>query len=97
MEGYKISYNVDGEDFIVAGEASRNLKKVLSSIQYPSTVRGERFLIVRIQVRNSFINKGQSLNGAYCDLVFNFWGIFVPPISLNSNLAKLYIHFNYPS
>ena len=32
MNGYKISYNVDGEDFIVAGEASRNLKKVLSQL-----------------------------------------------------------------
>lgn len=32
MEGYKISYNVDGEDFIVAGEASRNLKKVLGQL-----------------------------------------------------------------
>ncbi len=29
MEGYKLSYNVDGDDFTVAGEASRNLKKVL--------------------------------------------------------------------
>lgn len=32
MEGYKISYNVDGEDFVIAGEASRNLKKVLSQL-----------------------------------------------------------------
>lgn len=32
MDGYKISYNVDGEDFIIAGEASRNLKKVLSQL-----------------------------------------------------------------
>ena len=32
MDGYKISYNVDGEDFIVAGEASRNLKKVLGQL-----------------------------------------------------------------
>ena len=30
MQGYKISYNIDGDDFTVAGEASRNLKKVLS-------------------------------------------------------------------
>jgi len=32
MPGYKVSYNVDGEDFTVAGEASRNLKKVLSQL-----------------------------------------------------------------
>ncbi len=32
MQGYKISYNIDGEDFTVAGEASRNLKKVLSQL-----------------------------------------------------------------
>ena len=32
MAGYKISYNVDGEDFTVAGEASRNLKKVLGQL-----------------------------------------------------------------
>ena len=32
MEGYKITYNVDGEDFTAAGEASRNLKKVLSQL-----------------------------------------------------------------
>ncbi len=32
MQGYKLSYNVDGEDFTVAGEASRNLKKVLSQL-----------------------------------------------------------------
>ena len=32
MEGYKLSYNVDGDDFTVAGEASRNLKKVLTQL-----------------------------------------------------------------
>ena len=32
MNGYKLSYNVDGDDFTVAGEASRNLKKVLSQL-----------------------------------------------------------------
>ena len=32
MDGYKISYKVDGENFTVAGEASRNLKKVLSQL-----------------------------------------------------------------
>jgi len=32
MEGYKISYKVDGEDFTVAGEASRSLKKVLGQL-----------------------------------------------------------------
>lgn len=32
MNGYKLSYNVDGEDFSVAGEASRNLKKVLTQL-----------------------------------------------------------------
>ena len=32
MEGYKISYTVDGEDFTIAGEASRNLKKVLGQL-----------------------------------------------------------------
>lgn len=32
MNGYKLSYNVDGNDFTVAGEASRNLKKVLAQL-----------------------------------------------------------------
>ena len=32
MDGYKITYKVDGENFIAAGEASRNLKKVLSQL-----------------------------------------------------------------
>ena len=32
MSAYKVSYNVDGEDFTVAGEASRNLKKVLGQL-----------------------------------------------------------------
>ena len=32
MEGYKLSYDVDGDDFTVAGEASRNLKKVLTQL-----------------------------------------------------------------
>lgn len=32
MKGYKLSYNVDGDDFTVAGEASRNLKKVLTQL-----------------------------------------------------------------
>jgi anti-sigma regulatory factor (Ser/Thr protein kinase) len=32
MQGYKICYNIDGDDFTVAGEASRNLKKVLSQL-----------------------------------------------------------------
>ncbi len=32
MGGYKLSYNVDGSDFTVAGEASRNLKKVLAQL-----------------------------------------------------------------
>ena len=32
MQGYKISYNIDGDDFTVAGEASRNLKKVLCQL-----------------------------------------------------------------
>lgn len=32
MNGYKLSYNVDGDDFTVAGEASRNLKKVLMQL-----------------------------------------------------------------
>lgn len=32
MGGYKITYKVDGENFTVAGEASRNLKKVLSQL-----------------------------------------------------------------
>ncbi len=32
MSAYKISYNVDGDDFTVAGEASRNLKKVLGQL-----------------------------------------------------------------
>lgn len=32
MDGYKLSYTVDGDDFTVAGEASRNLKKVLSQL-----------------------------------------------------------------
>lgn len=32
MEGYKLSYNVNGDDFTVAGEASRNLKKVLTQL-----------------------------------------------------------------
>ena len=32
MNGYKLSYNIDGTDFTVAGEASRNLKKVLAQL-----------------------------------------------------------------
>ncbi len=32
MEGYKVSYNIDGEDFTAAGEASRNLKKILRQL-----------------------------------------------------------------
>ena len=32
MSAYKVSYNVDGEDFTVAGEASRNLKKALGQL-----------------------------------------------------------------
>lgn len=32
MEGYKLSYKVDGKDFTAAGEASRNLKKVLGQL-----------------------------------------------------------------
>ena len=32
MEGYKLSYNIDGENFTAAGEASRNLKKVLGQL-----------------------------------------------------------------
>ena len=32
MNGYKLSYNIDGNDFTVAGEASRNLKKVLAQL-----------------------------------------------------------------
>ncbi len=32
MQGYKISYNIDGDDFTIAGEASRNLKKILSQL-----------------------------------------------------------------
>ena len=32
MDGYKVTYNIDGEDFTVAGEASRNLKKILSQL-----------------------------------------------------------------
>lgn len=40
MQGYKLSYNIDGDDFTVAGEASRNLKKVLSQLGIPTaTVR----------------------------------------------------------
>ncbi len=32
MSEYKVSYKVDGDDFAVAGEASRNLKKVLGQL-----------------------------------------------------------------
>lgn len=32
MAGYKVSYNVDGSDFTIAGEASRNLKKILGQL-----------------------------------------------------------------
>jgi len=32
MQGYKVSYLVDGDDFTVAGEASRNLKKILTQL-----------------------------------------------------------------
>lgn len=32
MDGYKLCYTVDGDDFTVAGEASRNLKKVLAQL-----------------------------------------------------------------
>lgn len=32
MSVYKLSYKVDGDDFTVAGEASRNLKKVLAQL-----------------------------------------------------------------
>lgn len=38
MEGYKLSYNVDGDDFTVAGEASRNLKKVLVQLGIDSQI-----------------------------------------------------------
>ena len=38
MEGYKVSYKIDGEDFAAAGEASRNLKKVLNQLGVPHTV-----------------------------------------------------------
>ncbi len=32
METFKVQYKVDGEDFSIAGEASRKLKKVLQSL-----------------------------------------------------------------
>lgn len=32
MESFKVQYKVDGEDFSIAGEASRKLKKVLQSL-----------------------------------------------------------------
>jgi len=32
MDAFKIQYNVDGEDFAAAGEASRKLKKVMQSL-----------------------------------------------------------------
>jgi len=32
MESFKVQYTVDGEDFSIAGEASRKLKKVLQSL-----------------------------------------------------------------
>ncbi len=32
MQGYKVSFNVDGDDFTIAGEASRNLKKILRQL-----------------------------------------------------------------
>ncbi len=32
MDSFKIRYDVDGEDFSIAGEASRKLKKVLQSL-----------------------------------------------------------------
>ena len=38
MDGYKISYKVDGENFTIAGEASRNLKKVLSQLGIPPQI-----------------------------------------------------------
>ena len=38
MQGYKVSYNVDGDDFTVAGEASRNLKKILTQLGIGSKV-----------------------------------------------------------
>lgn len=40
MSSFKIQYNVDGEDFSIAGEASRKLKKVLQSLGVdPQVVR----------------------------------------------------------
>ena len=32
MQGYKVSFNIDGDDFTIAGEASRNLKKILRQL-----------------------------------------------------------------
>ncbi len=32
MEGYKVRYTIDGDNFTAAGEASRNLKKILSQL-----------------------------------------------------------------
>ena len=32
MSGYKVSYDIDGNDFTTAGEASRNLKKILGQL-----------------------------------------------------------------
>lgn len=32
MDSYKISYKIDGDDFAIAGEASRKLKKVLQNL-----------------------------------------------------------------
>ena len=38
MSGYKVSYNIDGNDFTTAGEASRNLKKILSQLGVDSRI-----------------------------------------------------------
>ncbi len=32
MNSYKVQYSIDGEDFSVAGDASRNLKKILQNL-----------------------------------------------------------------
>ncbi len=67
MDDYKVSYKVNGEDFTVAGEASRSLKKVLTQLGInPKVIRR-----ATIAMYEGEINMVIHADGGVIDVIIN--------------------------
>lgn len=87
MEPYKVSFNVDGENFTSAGEASIQLKKILRQLGFPpETIRRVSIAMYEGEI-NMVIHAGGgradvTVSDAYIEIVLEDHGPGIADVNL---------------